>query len=93
MSDEKKLSQNELIALGEQAKAVLENPAFKAACRELEAMYFKAWGDSDPKDTDGRERLFIHVAVQRTMIANLNAILGSGQISAAMVERARGRRT
>lgn len=98
MSDTKNLTDAEKAALGAQAKAVIENPAFKLAVEKVEHSMFEAWKNSAPGESEGRERLYVHVHVLRSLQAALNEILGDGKIakekmiSAAAIERAKGRR-
>ena len=90
MSEEKKTNQ-EALDLGNQAKLLLENPAFQEALRKLSQKFFEEWSKTDPSDVTGRERLYAHMSVQRTWFNCLHSVLGDGQVSAQAMAAAKGR--
>lgn len=98
MTDPKTLTDAEKMALGAQAKAILDNPAYKLAVEKVEKAMFEAWKSSNPEESEGRERLYQHVHVLRSLTAALNEILGDGMVarektlSSAAIQRAKGRR-
>ncbi|MCO4879049.1 hypothetical protein [Paraburkholderia caribensis] len=86
-----KLTQEQQSTLGNQAKIVLENPAFQEALKRLNQRFYDEWSKTDPADVATRERLFAHVQVQRSLFNCLNSILGDGQISNAVMASAKGK--
>ncbi|AMV42267.1 hypothetical protein [Paraburkholderia caribensis] len=86
-----KLTQEQQSTLGNQAKIVLENPAFQEALKRLNQRFYDEWSKTDPGDVATRERLFAHVQVQRSLFNCLNSILGDGQISNAVMASAKGK--
>jgi hypothetical protein len=88
---EKQLTPGEQVIFGQHAKALLENPAFQEALRKLNHRFYEEWSKTDPADVATRERLYAHIQVQRSWFNCLNAILGDGQISNAVMAGAKGK--
>ncbi|WP_028219221.1 hypothetical protein [Paraburkholderia oxyphila] len=82
---------SEQIALGNQAKLIIENPAVQEALRKLNQKFYEEWCRTAPEDVETRERLYAHVQVQRSWFSCLNAILGDGQISNSAMAAAKGK--
>ncbi|MFP3528451.1 hypothetical protein SB768_08095 [Burkholderia sp. SIMBA_043] len=76
------------IALGQSAKQLIENPAFQEAIRRMEKQFYEEWRKATTAEQ--RERLYLHISVQRTWFNCLNSILGDGQVSAQAMAAARG---
>ena len=92
MIDRNTLTPEQKQQLADQAKAVLNNPAFKMASDMIDQQYFEAWKKSEPQEQEGRERLYMAVHVKDTLVANLNVILGDGMLSRAAIDRAKGKK-
>ncbi|BDC37912.1 hypothetical protein [Paraburkholderia terrae] len=86
-----KLSPTEQVNLGNHAKTLIENPAFQEALRKLNRLFYEEWSKTDPADVATRERLYTHICVQRSWFNCLNAILGDGQVSGAVLAGAKGK--
>jgi len=85
VSDEHKLLRDKSRALG--AQSLLDNDLFNEAHEALEAELIKAWKASNPRDTEGRERLWAAVqanAKHKDYIAN---ILNDGKIAEAELKQ------
>jgi hypothetical protein len=81
----------EQVVLGGQAKQLIENPAMQEALRRLHQRFFEEWSKTDPADVSTRERLYMHIQVQRTWFNCLNSILGDGVISNSAMAAAKGK--
>lgn len=65
------------------AKALLDDSLIAEAFTDLEAAYITAWRMSDPRDNDGRERLWIALQIVGKVRTHLQAVIADGTIAAA----------
>lgn len=68
------------------AKAVLEDGVIADAFTALEAAYIDAWRLSDPRDDDGRERLWQALQIVGKVRSHLQAVIANGSIARAELE-------
>lgn len=81
MSDEYKLIRDNTRALG--AQALLDNDLFNEAHAKLEAELIAAWKSSNPRDTEGRERIWAAVQANAKHKGYIANIVNNGKIAAA----------
>lgn len=86
------MTKDEQIRRGEAAKRLLEDPVLIEALERLERTYLDSWRRTDPKDTEGRERLWVALQVAEEFARNLRAIADSGELAHAQVERIKGKK-
>lgn len=73
------------MAHGEQARQVLENPAFSRAFDAIEQEHIEAWKNSPARDPEGRETLWMTVKLLHKLRSTLEASIADGRL--ANVER------
>ena len=73
--------------LGSKAKSVLETDLVMSLFDELEEELVEAWKDSDIKENEQRERLYLSVAVISEVTMRLDALAKDGDIAAEDMER------
>lgn len=79
------------IARGRRAEQLLSDEMLKGAFDALKAEYRKAWEDSPPRDTDGRERLWMAVQIVGKVETHLRNVMNDGKIALhEMARLARG---
>ena len=81
------MSTEQDIKRGELAQALLNNPLLSEILENLKNNYVKQWLDSDPKDVEGRERLFVAVNVVDDFTRNLRVVVENGKLSQAIFRR------
>lgn len=81
------MSTEQDIKRGELAQALLNNPLLAEILETLKDNYVQQWLASDPKDTEGRERLFIAVNVVDDFTRNLRVVVENGKLSKAIFKR------
>lgn len=69
------------IAMGESAKAVLENEAFTTAFEALTQELTNKWQNSPVKDEAGREKCYQMLTAARAMKVNLESLILSGKMA------------
>lgn len=70
---------------GDQARQVLENPAFARAFADIEREHVEAWKNSPARDPAGRETLWMTVKLLYKLRSTLEAAMTDGRL--AQVER------
>lgn len=75
----------ERMTRGEQARQVLENPAFARAFDAIEQEHIEAWKNSPARDPEGRETLWMTVKLLHKLRSTLEAAMTDGRL--ANVER------
>jgi len=70
---------------GEQARQVLENPAFAKAFADIEEEHVEAWKNSPARDPAGRETLWMTVKLLHKLRSTLESAMTDGKL--ANVER------
>jgi hypothetical protein len=68
---------------GEQARQVLENPAFIKAFDDIEKEHVEAWIKSPARDPAGRETLWMTVKLLHKLRSTLEAALTDGKLANA----------
>lgn len=81
------MSTEEDIKRGELAQALLNNPLLAEILEGLKDTYVEKWLSSDPKDVEGRERLFIAVNVVDDFSRNLRVVVENGKLTKAIFKR------
>lgn len=71
---------------GEQAKQVLENPAFERAFTDIKQEYTNAWMNSPARDAEGREKLYLMVKLANQLQMTLQSSLEDGRMAKIQVE-------
>jgi len=74
---------SEAIARGHRADTVLSDPLMVEAFDKLEKSYFEGWKASEPRDTEGRERLYLAVGQLNKIRDHLRAVAASGRVEKA----------
>jgi hypothetical protein len=77
---------NERIYNADQAKLVLENEAFQRAFDDIKQELTEQWKTSPARDQDGRERLWMMLAMLNKVQITLQASLDSGKLAAKELE-------
>jgi hypothetical protein len=73
------------ITQGDQARQVLDNPAFAKAFADIEQEHVEAWKNSPARDPDGRETLWMTVKLLHKLRSTLEASMLDGRM--ANIER------
>lgn len=68
---------------GDQARLVLENPAFAAAFADIKQEYQQAWMNSPARDSDGREKLYLMLKLTEKLESALTAAMEDGKLAKA----------
>ena len=71
---------------GEQAKQVLENPAFERAFADIKQEYMNAWMNSPARDEDGRKLLYLMVKSLEKLQLTLSSSLEDGRMAKIQME-------
>lgn len=69
------------IARGKRAELLLKDELIVEAFETLKKDYFKGWLESDPRDTDGRERLWHASQIIGKVQAHLGRVMSDGKIA------------
>lgn len=81
------------IAMGESAKAVLENEAFQAAFEALTQELTNKWQNSPQNDAAGREKCYLMLTLTKAVRVNLESMLLNGKMAQdkrqSLLERAK----
>ena len=80
------MSRRDAIEAGVNARAVLDNPAFVRAVRALEDKYSRAWGTSEPRETDAREDAYQALRALRALTDELTILMDNGDLAAHQVD-------
>lgn len=74
---------------GEQAKQVLENPAFDRAFADIKQEYMNAWMNSPARDAEGREKLYLMIKLANQLQMTLQSSLLDGRMAKIQMEQER----
>ena len=74
---------------GDRAREVLENEAFAAAFDATEKEVVEQWTNSPARDIEGRERLWMMLALLRKVKSSLRTTLETGMLAAKELEHRR----
>lgn len=85
MNDEGKL--REAVELGENAKRLLEDETLQEAFDRLKSNFRIAWEDSEPENTDGREKFYYGLRAVHFVEQELRIMLDNGKVAASQIER------
>lgn len=66
---------------GDQARLVLENPAFVKAFADIEQEHIEAWRNSPARDPAGRETLWMTVKLLHKLRSTLEAAMTDGKLA------------
>lgn len=79
MTDEFKL--NLSVSRAARAKSLLNDELLQEAFAKLDAAYVQAWRDSDPRDNDGRQRVWQAIQVLGKVRAHLTTMVSDGKLA------------
>ena len=71
---------------GEQARQVLENPAFAKAFDDIEKEHVEAWKNSPARDPEGRETLWMTVKLLHKLRSTLESAMTDGKLANVELE-------
>jgi hypothetical protein len=71
---------------GDEARQVLENPAFGRAFNSIEKEHVEAWLNSPARDPQGRETLWMTVKLLHKLRATLEASMTDGKLAKVEME-------
>lgn len=71
---------------GEQARQVLENPAFAKAFDDIEKEHVEAWKNSPARDPEGRETLWMTVKLLHKLKSTLESAMTDGKMANVQLE-------
>lgn len=74
------------ITQGNQAREVVENPAFIRAFDEIEQEHVTAWKNSPARDPEGRETLWMTVKLLHKLRSTLEASMLDGRMANVELE-------
>ncbi|AWL03396.1 hypothetical protein ACFOHT_04845 [Massilia oculi] len=74
------------ITQGEQARQVLDNPAFAKAFADIEQEHVEAWKNSPARDPAGRETLWMTVKLLHKLRSTLEAAMTDGRLAKVDLE-------
>lgn len=74
------------ITQGNQAREVVENPAFIRAFDEIEQEHVEAWKNSPARDPEGRETLWMTVKLLQKLRSTLEASMLDGRLANVELE-------
>lgn len=72
---------------GDEARQVLDNPAFARAFNAIEQEHIEAWKNSPARDAQGRETLWTTVKLLHKLKATLEASMMDGKLARIELER------
>lgn len=70
----------------DQARLVLENPAFAQAFDDIKTELIQSWQESPARDQAGREHLYQLLRLANKLEATLRSSLESGQLAKAQLQ-------
>lgn len=71
---------------GEQARQVLENPAFAKAFDDIKTEYINVWMNSPARDVEGREKLFLMLKQVEKLQITLTSAMEDGKMARVQME-------
>ena len=74
------------IRQGDQARQVLDNPAFAKAFADIEQEHVEAWKNSPARDPAGRETLWMTVKLLHKLRSTLEAAMTDGRLAKVDLE-------
>lgn len=63
----------------DRAKEVLDNEAFQAAVREIQAEIMQQWETSPARDVEGREKLWLMLGLLKKLTTTLETTMAGGR--------------
>lgn len=72
---------------GARARVLLENPLLKEAFEALESAYTAGWRASQPRDVEGREKLFLAINIVGKVKDHLLTVMADGELAASDLRR------
>lgn len=75
---------------GARAQTILDNELFSEAFDALSAAYVEAWRNSDPRDTDGRERVWHAIQIVGKVKSHLETLISAGTMAQAELNALKG---
>jgi hypothetical protein len=85
------MTNSEVMLLGEQARQILNNPAWPKLVNMIQAMYWSEWRATAPADVDKRELLFTKALVVEDVLTALESAATAGRITAESKQKAGAR--
>lgn len=80
------MDHNQRIYDADQARAVLDNPAFAQAFADLKAEITESWQNAPVRDKEGREELFKLLKTAEKLEAILRSSLDSGKLAREQIK-------
>lgn len=71
---------------GDQARLVLENEAFAAAFNDIRQEYTQAWMNSQARDAEGREKLYLMVKLTDKLQLTLESAMTDGKLAKVQMQ-------
>lgn len=75
------------IARGEEARSILESPIFIEAFESAEKDIVSQWMGSPARDSEGREKLWVYLAMLRKVRAHMERAIETGDMARIEIER------
>lgn len=72
---------------GAHAEALISDPLLNESLAKLEAAYAAAWKDSEPRDTEGRERLWQAVQIVGKVKNHLSKVANDGVVARKEIDQ------
>jgi hypothetical protein len=69
------------MARSERAQALLDDPLLVDAFAALEAKWLSAWRNSPSRDSDGREKIWLHLKALEELKGQLESVLTDGIVA------------
>ncbi len=84
-----KITQQRTVELADNAARIVSDPGFKRAVAMVNEMYWEAWRNTAPGDTESRERLYQKALCLDDVVTALAKVIGDGKITADTLSRAK----
>lgn len=86
LTDDDRTRLQEEVREGRQAEGLISDPAFVGACRKVEERFTRAWRESEPSDTQGREIAYMKVHALTEVVKQIVAAVEQGRDAQAKLE-------
>lgn len=83
------MTREESVRLGDMAAHLLDNEVALRVLETMEREYIRAWLDTEPSDTEGRERLYASVRAVEGFREHLRIFADNGKFERAQLEKLR----
>jgi calcineurin-like phosphoesterase family protein len=83
------MTKDESVRLGDMAAHLLDNEVAQEVLKTMEREYVRAWRNTDPNETEERERLFAAVQAIDGFREHLRIFADNGKFDRAQIEKFR----